>query len=522
LGPIATIAFVAFDPFFQSVINYSGEAIASTAPFPYTRRTESFTKGICNLDQYTWDYRFTSPKTLETNYSLTLSDYKAQPDLGWIAATLDGFTNVVSVRKDAFAYCQTGNCTWPTYRSLAVCSSCVDISSSIVEEECDIETTTDPSVVGTRYRLPTVSMAYGKSWRFSDSVGSRKFSDGTVGAWFPPTLAVNATAYPVDTVAFQHLKSPIITAIRMDAGDAFITKNAPWDQASPKATECALYWCIKSYNTSVVKGQTVETASDVEFETNIIAQGKSPEDTEAINAFFNSTKSIWRREGIPEALDTATAELELRPLSNQEEKFSVGYNSSVGAVQYLLDWMVGQRIYNITLLSTGNDLELAQWNQQLTYSSKYPFFNYDDQSQVAAPVLIYLESTNLSEATENAARSMSIYMRDYTGISVDGTANSWITQIQVNWTYLVIPILTFATGCIYVLLVIKETHGLNLPIWKEDALPMLAYGVDSELRGDLRRDFSSRTKGTEETLVQLHPKMLTLGIKPSDGPFEKR
>jgi hypothetical protein len=519
---MATIAFVAFDPFFQAVINYNGKAVASTEPVPYTQRTESFMKGILNSDQDKWHYRFPNLDTMEINYSITLTDYKAQPDLGWIAAALDGFSNVVSVRKDALAYCQTGNCTWPTYHSLGVCSSCVDISSSIVKEECDIETTTDPTVAGTRYRLPTVNMAYGKSWRFSESVGSRKFSDGTVGTWFPPTLAVNSSAYPVDTIAFQHLKSPIITAVRMDASDAFMTENAAWDETFPKATECALYWCIQSYDTSVVKGQTIETASEVEFESNIVVEGNSPEDAEAINAYFNSTKSIWRREGFPDALDPENAWLELRPLSNPEEKFSVSCKSAVGAVQYFLDWMVGQEIYNITRLSHGDALELATWNRQLTYSSNNRFFNYDQPSQVAAPLLIYLQTTSFSEPTENAARSMSIYMRDYTGDHVNGTANSWITQIQVNWSYLVIPIFTFVMGSIYVLLVILETHGLNLPIWKEDSLPMLAYGVEDAIRGDLKLDFNNRVKGSEQTPVQLHPGNLMLVHTPSDEVSGKK
>lgn len=80
---------------------------------------------------------------------LLYDEWKAQPDLGMIANVYNGFNNrsTSTAQKVAFT-CSTGNYTWDPYASLAVYSSCRDITSHITSS---IQNKTESTSFGNRF-----------------------------------------------------------------------------------------------------------------------------------------------------------------------------------------------------------------------------------------------------------------------------------------------------------------------------------------------------------------------------------
>ncbi|RYC58830.1 hypothetical protein CHU98_g7379 [Xylaria longipes] len=100
------------------------------------------------------------------------------------------------------------------------------------------------------------------------------------------------------------------------------------------------------------------------------------------------------------------------------------------------------------------------------------------------------QSTNLSATFNNAARSMTNWMRDISNTSPQiGTAQEWAIWIHVEWAYIAAPLATFVAGLAFCIYCIFETHKLGLEPWKTAAIATLTHSVDAETRAQLRHAY---------------------------------
>jgi len=139
LGPLATASLIALDPFVQAVVSYSGDNFVSgeltAAQIGQATRLDI---GITR-DDASADYFFRGTGKNSTNsasaggqlYGLRITLQRSDPDVTFSAALLNGFSNSTSAKPAPSVQCGTGNCTWAPYSSLAICSSCNDVSQSI-------------------------------------------------------------------------------------------------------------------------------------------------------------------------------------------------------------------------------------------------------------------------------------------------------------------------------------------------------------------------------------------------------
>jgi hypothetical protein len=116
-------------------------------------------------------------------------------------------------------FCGTANCTWPTFPSLAVCGNCSD---ALYTESCSPENTcTYIMDSGTSLSAPT-----GDSTGYSFTVA-------------PTNLTTNDSA--PDSQAY------------FSAFDILSVSKGP-SRTTAQAYQCALWFCVNSYNVTVVNG----------------------------------------------------------------------------------------------------------------------------------------------------------------------------------------------------------------------------------------------------------------------------
>jgi hypothetical protein len=120
-----------FDPFIQALIGTWGE-------LDETHSTSNATIGHAIRADGGKIVRFTSGGVRLFNSSIgefTITPTLSRPDFGIVASINRGFYNSSIDSLDTVAFnCPTGNCTWPTFASVAVCSSCKDVSKDIISE----------------------------------------------------------------------------------------------------------------------------------------------------------------------------------------------------------------------------------------------------------------------------------------------------------------------------------------------------------------------------------------------------
>jgi Protein of unknown function (DUF3176) len=162
-----------------------------------------------------------------------------------MAAVYDGVysKNLTHSTSSITANCLTGNCIFPSYASLAVCSRCHNVSSFL-------QYTTEPNLLGATYHY---TLHNGHSLISAQTSVARFNITSSTG---PSTLPQNNLELNSDDLAV-YLTEATITNISMIVGE---NPSDPWNQT---AWDCVLFFCAKSFNASVSQGVFYETPLDV-------------------------------------------------------------------------------------------------------------------------------------------------------------------------------------------------------------------------------------------------------------------
>jgi hypothetical protein len=419
-----------------------------------------------------WIYQFnvSTPGTTETrNVSINLYSQAASADLAWSAAVLSGFANETSFQSAPPVSCDTGNCTWPRFTSLAICSSCVDVTPHV---SISLGNITDPAFQytypATMYSLPHVSFAY----HYNQTL------NGDISA---PFMALNATAYPWETISYQDYTTLISSFAFLRAPDSFIQNKTRWNESSPTANECAFYYCVNEYEIQLQNRSVQETITRSTVDRNPASfswEGLNGDAARNLSDWNKATwPALWRREG-----HTVQEDLQLRDSGKQ---FNISQASIVSMIQYLLQWSVGQERYGVARSSidyqyftpTSTATNAIQTIQSGTIEM------YQSVMATEYPMVGCLwNSTNYTETFAKVARDMSDYLRGSGGTveEVQGDTLQWTTHIQIRWPYMTAPLVSLILGILYIVLTVWETSHLRLPTWKESAIPTLAYGLGED------------------------------------------
>lgn len=147
------------------------------------------------------------------------------------AAFLAGILSNGRQTKFLSPTCSTSNCTWPRYKTIAICSNVADISHSVFEERENRFSFGIADVMYVKFFWPGVAVK---------SVG--RYSAGITGQWSPNTPIHSPH---VRSKAFQHLEHSTIA-------DFFVL----WVHtlSAPKAVEVNLHFCVQELESYVQNG----------------------------------------------------------------------------------------------------------------------------------------------------------------------------------------------------------------------------------------------------------------------------
>ncbi|KAK0736240.1 hypothetical protein B0T21DRAFT_177553 [Apiosordaria backusii] len=274
LGAITTLALVAVDPFFQALVEYEGElvvvnATADSLNGPLISRASGLNIGERGVVRAVENEDFTN-LGLHTD---TLQYLSLFPDTGMSSTMLMSLINSslsYQVQPPSLT-CSTGNCTWPAFSSLALCSSCFDITSRIVKEEkigTTDENTQSPFGPGmgnglaqgyiTNYVVPYKGNRRLLAQAFNGFVD---VSVPSVGESQQPWARVGLMPVfdPRDTFNFRDSGTLLASFAMVTPPRAYWDGNERWENTTMKATECALQFCARVHKPQMRNGPLNDT-----------------------------------------------------------------------------------------------------------------------------------------------------------------------------------------------------------------------------------------------------------------------
>lgn len=427
-GALITLLALTFDPFMQQVVVYPLRSV------PMANAT------ISRAQNYT---------------DLPASGQMGVPGLS--SAFYAGCFLSKDQVPDFTPTCPTGNCTWPLVTSLAVCSSCENVSKQSALNCTSRSNGGEYSDAGT-----ILSCAYNYSSLPSTfSFSYAEYNSESGGG--EPVLQVNSIiasdSYSQSNFTFAGIQNPWtgFARVAFDEGVPMEITNV---------TICALYPCVKTYNVSVSEG-----------------------------AFSSQEVRTWDVKSTFQLMSPDIDIVTYQVLSLPED-FP---NDSTTESDFFIE------SYTVSLINTTLSREFSG---SLIYG----------ESSGNPAILSVLNSTDdLGGLMDTIAISLSNRMRNVSSLAVTGQAFSMQNYVHVRWIWLILPVALAPASMLFLTIVMWRSRTENIKIWKSSGLASMFHGLEdhtpraterldqqTEMEDVSRRMFVSlrRTDNHVERLVQ--------------------
>jgi hypothetical protein len=459
LGAAITIFSMALDPFFQQLVTYPTRLVLNP----------SLNSTIPRIVQYRPTYDTAWRDGIEMLQFEQELQAEALKFLYQAAKAPAEFEN--DVRPSIPLSCPTGNCTWPVYNTLGMCSKCADISD-----------------------LLTYGCHYGSlDWIANTSrISDDKVTNfnGTMCGWFingtsaepgakpilmsghrkatpelpneeslltrilPLTKPVNRLPlYGDGSYHFKDYQNTMLDFFVVSAADS---PNSTYLKVPPAAQECILAWCVKTMRSTYIQANYSEQVT---------------------NVFFNRTTGLaypWKST----AMNTS---------------MGMGYD-----IRY-------QRDIHINYNGTEFGASLAAHTRSTFFFEDYfPSiflkFNYSDEPLLrfkmqyvdGGPPFLrnatfnpFAASNNVTRHMQSMAKGMTDTLRSSNGQEpFAGEAYGVESYVHVRWGWLSLPLgllvltLFFLVGTVVRSSVVKDDVG----VWKTSAVATLLYGLPDNMQ----------------------------------------
>jgi hypothetical protein len=394
-GCFVLVLAVACDPFVQQVIGINTRPVHAPG---------SSSIQVCNASLYTDYAEGAGPGMnevpLSTNGAIYSGLFQTQAPNG----------------NDILASCPTGNCTFPRYQSLGFCSKCANITDSLHLTKTPLGTTLSTY----KYRLPN-----GLSFTTAENM----------------MYMMNAT-YGLDLLKIKTEGLPLILN--------FTAITSPGYGVPPEvqisATECALYFCVNTYEARITEGVFSETRTAIATSSNTSTLWTYIEEDFAITpdtCYFNGTRYE-------------------KPYKNPKDCI------------YTVNWLSRLAMQNsLSPLLKGKGTLFMSNRPSWTPSTAHAIYGTEGNL------------TDMSTMFESMASSLTLNARSKVcSASVNGT--TWTVQsfVHVRWNWLILPGALVVLSLVF--LVVTVVHTRNQYIWKSSPLALLFSDLTVESSGPLK------------------------------------
>lgn len=364
----------------------------------------------------------------------TLKDYNAiKSDLkGAVYSGIYESTNISAPAKSSIQpTCTTGKCTWPPYTSLAVCSKYQNISSL----------------------LNDISNS---NWMHSS--GYR--TDGK----YAMNITTNASpiAYPNLQNQITNLKSAVFRPGFYD------------NPYRPNVTECALWFCVNTYEGIVKNGNFMENITRTWPTANDTRDMTQSTILPPVNPDGSSSLTVYKMNGTADNLQPPYL----------KEQFLIDMDT----LHLLRDWIGGlfQKSKDADGDRDGGKGEGLDMTQAL--------YEIQIESTTGITNIVQSIATKMTDVIRNQQGAAGQYTTRETrapGIlttQANDTTESMVVSVKVDWIWLSFPIVLVTASLLFLIATIVITSSKEIPSWKSSNLAVLGMGLDEGDRRDFTRD----------------------------------
>ena len=351
-------------------------------------------------------------------------------DVRVAAAALDGALNPQPINSSVVPICSTGNCTWPIYHSLAVCSNCANLSTQV-------RTTSDY-----QYVLPNGALLNpAQPSQFDDEYDT----SGLV-------LNVTTTYDGLDTISFPNDGRVIADVFAISQTGLYEDLSAE----GPIAFECILQFCVKTYNASVQDGVFYEQELDWLGETGPTTMVTFDDLPVTVGFGLDSFQNI--------TVDGATFSVNTIDLYTVSNWFSTTFNGTVMSGRDSVFYYSSDTMNSIHQALTGQENQVYIMDKKDYVSDLNPIFKNMERTMTTM-----LRNGYLGERSNG------------TGLAV-GTATRDETYLHVVWPWIILPALVQVLVLLFLALVILNTRRERVEVYKGSLLSVLFHGIDESSR----------------------------------------
>jgi len=440
LGALLTVATVAVNPFMQQIIHY---------------RFIDVEQGAALLP--------------------VIHHHRSNGDPGYVAENLTmfsaasiAFVSPLSSTFNVTSFCPSGNCTWPAFQTLGICSHCTNLTDQIETGSVDASSDAflehfysnetfeeERSYLPNGLYLPTGFYVNGSHRiHYTDSsLDSVNFNIST-------TSLMYQNLYPYDDTS-RGFASNNLSVAYADRGSLIIDFLMMTQSFAGRfaAHECLLQYCVKNISAVQQNGQLVETEHDT---------------------WTNNSEAARQYPLAQQVIGTWSRPYLLQP-PDQERVFSVRQPPQVE----LTTWLSGQ------LSRAGNG---GGTNSNIMTQSIEGVL---ENNEAELPQLI----ANVADALTTAFRMRS-------NDTAPGVMYVNEAHIEIQWAWITLPLILFMLAVCFVGAVAWECgHAGDAPVnvWKNSLVAALFHGMDRDLlaRTSLLNDQELIDEAAEELAVKL-------------------
>ncbi|KAG8532459.1 uncharacterized protein KY384_002336 [Bacidia gigantensis] len=497
IGALITVLALGIDPIIQQTISIKTREVNVTTP-AHIGRAQSF------LSYDDSPSKVFDPYNGAEVMTLPLSDMLGAMFAGMFAVGPD--TNGSFFQVDAA--CSTGNCTYPAFQTLAVCSSCDDITSQL-SHNCSLTRPKDPTDDDSQDNGGTGEGEEDdsdpnnrKQKRERNGDGSMSVPEAYCSHGLPNGFKLNKTSNDSELgeVASSCARKPVGN---VNLGHTILNFTRIWSGGPSNgqslvdnvtATQCFLHWCVNTIEASVRNGQLLEIQRDTWHDNttqwwNGTAGGLQNDLGDAFYDFQNQS----------------TARTDLRPPAMEPNTSASSFPVAWFAHRGVSDWL-SQKM----TLSTS----LAVYNGGFNLDASIP------RDTPNREMIRLLRDANMTLTFANIAKSMTRNIRSASsdlqrsGMNASiwavpdispagGTATSADVYVAVRWGWLSFPIVLLLLTIIFFTLTVLGTIRNKLAVWKSSPLPLMFNRLQEPVTNEAEPLMTNKVREMEKVASQM-------------------
>ncbi|KAL2839515.1 hypothetical protein BJY01DRAFT_250469 [Aspergillus pseudoustus] len=374
--------------------------------------------------------------------------------------------------------CPSGNCTWPSFESVGMCSRCEDITTQVKFDNCngtmDTTETGTPQPIWCDIVLPQGNYI-GDTYRAVTNlnINSVQWSlDFPAHMVWVPDYQISAGS----NETYAGIQNPLVVVAYAQLGlvhDTNETDTPAFDPAAAlritNVTQCAMSLCTRTYDIAVSDGIPTINVSAPTF-------GKVFDNPR------NTGYSCWRPGN-----DSSPVDITQLTNTSYADPNEFAFCPTGSGDYRLFEYFEGEiRSYNRTSGSAG------RWINNEEKFNQGALGNTNLRPRV--PLVERIGAAGLEFVMDNVAASFTKAGLVASTATVAGTVRTAEVYVHVEWWWLILPAALVVLGTVFWLLTMAINRHQRLRLWKSSVLALLFHGLDSVPQYEEQDRFATASK----------------------------